>query len=248
MRIQPFTHFAQLTRLRFSNCYLVREDDGYTLIDTSLAGSADAILTAAHQLGATIARIVLTHAHHDHAGSLSALRTALPAAEIIVGHREARLLTGDLSLEQNEPAGRKLLSRTYIRHLRPPHRTVVGGDRIGSLEVIDTPGHTPGHICLRDVRDGTLFAGDAYLAIAGVFVCTQFRWQYPFPWLYGTWHNELSLRSARYLLDSRPTRLATGHGPVVDDPMRRMAAALESTGLATQCGRPAPNHHHYDQR
>ena len=50
----------QLTRLGFVNCYLVREADGLSLIDTGLPGSADDILAAARQIGAPIRRIVLT--------------------------------------------------------------------------------------------------------------------------------------------------------------------------------------------
>src|ERR687886_746883 len=60
---------TRLPRLFPVNCYLVREDDGFTLIDTALPGSAPAILAAAWALGAPIVRIALTHAHGDHVGT-----------------------------------------------------------------------------------------------------------------------------------------------------------------------------------
>src|SRR5262249_8714566 len=63
----------QLTRFRFVNAYLVREDDGFTLVDTTLGGAADGLLAAAAQAGGTIRRIALTHGHGDHVGSLDAL-------------------------------------------------------------------------------------------------------------------------------------------------------------------------------
>ena len=66
-------HGLRLTRYGFSNCYLVREEDGFTLVDTSLPGSAEAILAAAAAAGAPIRRIILTHAHADHMGSVDAL-------------------------------------------------------------------------------------------------------------------------------------------------------------------------------
>src|SRR5919199_2862894 len=81
---------VQLTRLPHLfpvNCYLVREDDGWTLIDAALPGSAPAILAAAQSLGAPIMRIVLPHAHGDHVGSLDALHAALPAAAVLVPAR-----------------------------------------------------------------------------------------------------------------------------------------------------------------
>jgi glyoxylase-like metal-dependent hydrolase (beta-lactamase superfamily II) len=63
--------------------YLVREDDGFTLIDTGLSGSEQEILEVAGRYGGRVRRIVLTHAHADHTGSLDALREALPEAEVL---------------------------------------------------------------------------------------------------------------------------------------------------------------------
>ena len=61
---------TRVTRLGMINVYLVREDDGVTLIDTALPRSAKAITAAASRLGAPIKRIALTHSHGDHVGSL----------------------------------------------------------------------------------------------------------------------------------------------------------------------------------
>lgn len=66
------------------NAYQVREDDGLTLIDTMLRGSAGKIIAGAEVSGAPIVRILLTHAHADHIGSLDALRQRLPEAEVII--------------------------------------------------------------------------------------------------------------------------------------------------------------------
>src|ERR671938_1208091 len=99
------TNLVQLTRFPNVfpvNCYLVREDDGLTLIDAALPGSAPAILAAAQALGAPVVRIALTHAHGDHVGSLDALHAALPAAAVLVPAREARFLAGDLRLDPDE--------------------------------------------------------------------------------------------------------------------------------------------------
>jgi len=85
------------------NAYLVREDDGLTLIDTMLGGSEGKIIAAAEASGAPIVRILLTHAHADHIGSLDALKARLPNAEVIISTRDARLLAKDMSLDPDEP-------------------------------------------------------------------------------------------------------------------------------------------------
>ncbi len=70
MRTTPITdNLIQLTRLGLVNAYLVREQDGFTLVDTMIPRSGSAILAAAKAAGAPIRRIALTHGHGDHVGS-----------------------------------------------------------------------------------------------------------------------------------------------------------------------------------
>src|SRR3954447_14173573 len=96
-------NLIKVTRLGAVNCYLVREEDGLTAVDTGLPGSAKPILAAAEDAGAAIRRIALTHAHGDHVGSLEALHKELPDAEVLVPERDARFLRGDKSLDPHEP-------------------------------------------------------------------------------------------------------------------------------------------------
>jgi glyoxylase-like metal-dependent hydrolase (beta-lactamase superfamily II) len=70
-------HVFQITRFGAINAYLVREDDGFTLVDTTLGGAADGLITAAAQTGGEIKRIALTHGHLDHVGSLDTLKDRL---------------------------------------------------------------------------------------------------------------------------------------------------------------------------
>jgi glyoxylase-like metal-dependent hydrolase (beta-lactamase superfamily II) len=217
-------HLVQLTKL-VTNCYLVREDDGLTLVDCSVPGSADTILAAAESIGDTIRRIVLTHAHHDHTGSLEPLHHALPEAELMVGARESSLLRGDLGLLPGEPAG-SLRELVFHRREVRPDRLLAAGDRVGSLEVVDAKGHTPGQIGFLDTRDGTLICGDAYLTVGRPFVTTELVLRFPFPALVGTWHGPTAVASARALRALEPTRLASGHGAVVGRPLAAMDEAL----------------------
>jgi glyoxylase-like metal-dependent hydrolase (beta-lactamase superfamily II) len=217
------TEIVRVTRFGFVNAYLVPEDDGLTVVDTMLWGGARPILTAARRLGAPIVRIALTHGHGDHVGSLDDLHAALPDAEVIISARDARLLDKDLSLDPGEPD-------TEIRGMIPgastkPTRTVSGGDSVGSLEVISTPGHTPGHIAFLDRRDGTVFCGDVYTTIGGVATTTGRNLRFPLA-ISGTWHGPSELESARALRALEPARLAPGHGKIVDSPAGAMDAAI----------------------
>ena len=155
----------RVTRLGLVNAYLVREDDGLTVIDTMIGGSAGKIIAAAGATGAPIVRILLTHAHADHIGSLDALKEKLPEAEVIVSARDARLLAKDMSLDPDEPKDK--LRGGYPGAKNKPDRTVDAGDHVGSLEVIASSGHTPGHVALLDSRDGTLYCGDVFATVGG---------------------------------------------------------------------------------
>ena len=213
----------RITRLGMVNAYLVREDDGLTLIDTMLGGSAGKILAAAEAAGAPIVRIVLTHAHADHVGSLDALHEKLPDAEIVISVRDARLLAKDLSLDAGEPEDK--LRGGYPGAKTKPDRTVVAGDRIGSLEVVAAPGHTPGQIALLDTRDQTLYCGDAFSSLGGVATSAKVNPLCPIALF--TWHRPTALASARTLRALAPARLAPGHGKVVAGPLQAMDKAID---------------------
>ena len=66
---QHGSNLWQITRLTGFNSFLVREEDGLTVVDTNMSGTGKDILQAAERTGLPIARITLTHAHADHAGS-----------------------------------------------------------------------------------------------------------------------------------------------------------------------------------
>ena len=221
--VQETENLFRLTRFGMINCFLVREADGFTLVDAGLRGSAKSILGAASRLGAPIRRIVLTHAHIDHIGSLDGLIAVLPAAELSAGKREARLLAKDLSLDAGEH-GKKLLGFTGAKSR--PSRLLVDGELVGSLRAVPSPGHTPGHMAFLDVRDQTLIAGDAFMTQTGVVAAGVFKPLFPFPALF-SWNAVLAAKSAVKLRGLNPGLLAVGHGPSIPSPTRQMDAALE---------------------
>jgi glyoxylase-like metal-dependent hydrolase (beta-lactamase superfamily II) len=214
----------RISRFGFVNAYLVPEDDGLTLIDTTIAGSAKAILKAAGERGAPIVRIVLTHAHGDHVGALDALAKELPDAEVSISVREARLLAGDKSLDASEPVDK--LRGGWPKVSTRPGRTFTPGERVGSLEVYAAPGHTPGQVAFLDTRDGTLYCADAYSTLGGVATSAKPNPRFPLPAM-ATWHRPTALETARTLRAlGGVRRLAPGHGKVVEDPQAAMDAAI----------------------
>jgi glyoxylase-like metal-dependent hydrolase (beta-lactamase superfamily II) len=214
----------QLTHLGFVNCYLVREDDGFTLIDTSWPSSqAQPIMQEASKLGLPIVRILLTHAHLDHVGSLDALHASLPDAQVAISERDARFLSGDKSLDPSEP--QVPLRGGYPVCSTKPTRLLHEGERIDSLEAIATPGHTPGHLAFLDTRDRSLIAGDAFQTLGGIAVSGTIKPLFPLP-AFSNWHKGLSLESARKLLALQPSLLAIGHGRVLSNPQPAMEHAI----------------------
>jgi len=216
-------NLTRVSRLGVVNAYLVGEEDGLTLVDALVPRSAKPIVEAAAGLGAPIVRIVLTHAHGDHIGSLDDLAERLGGVEVLTSARDARLMAGDKSLDRGEQEGK--LRGGYPGARTRPTRTVAAGERIGSLEVLDAPGHTPGQIALLDTRDRTLICADAYSTLGGVATTARINPRFPLPAL-ATWHRPTALETARALRALDPAQLAPGHGKVVHAPLAAMDAAI----------------------
>ena len=213
----------RISRFGIVNCYLVEEPEGLTLIDTMIPRSGKRILAAAEARGKPVVRILLIHAHQDHIGSLDELHAALPDAEAIISARDARLLAKDMSLDPGEPEDK--LRGGYPGAETKPDREIGPGDRVGSLEAVASPGHTPGHLAFLDTRDGTLYCGDVFSTLGGVATSAKVNPHFPLPGL-ATWHRPTELASARALRALDPTRLAPGHGSVVEDPGAAMDRAI----------------------
>jgi glyoxylase-like metal-dependent hydrolase (beta-lactamase superfamily II) len=213
---------TRVSQLGIVNSFLVREDDGLTLIDTGMRGMDKRVNAAAETAGAPVVRILLTHYHDDHSGSLDALAERWPDAERLWSEREDPFMSGRAELLPGEPEGK-------VRAIKPrtakATRLLNEGDRVGSLEVVAAPGHSPGQIALMDTRDRTLIAGDAYSTLGGVATTAKPYWRFPLPG-FVTWNGDVALETARKLRGLDPARLAVGHGKTVDDPVAAMDAAI----------------------
>ena len=220
MKARPVTpNLIQLTRLRLVNAYLVREDDGFTLVDTTIGGQADALIAAARDAGGEIRRIALTHGHGDHVGSLDQLAERLgEGVEVLMPELDARIHAGEKVVDGKLPGGWPKLETV-------PDVRLQAGDRVGSLEVIANPGHTPGHVALLDTRDRSLIAGDTFTTVGRPEVASHRNLRFPLA-ATATWDGPTTLESARALRALDPAVLVVGHGGPVRDPGPAMDAAI----------------------
>lgn len=212
-------NLTQLIRLRVVNAYLVREDDGFTLVDTTLPGQADALIAAARDAGGAIRRIALTHGHGDHAGSLDQLKERLgDSVQVLMPEIDARIHAGEKVVEGKLPGSWPTLKTAPDVRLSP-------GDRVGSLEVIANPGHTPGHVAFLDTRDRSLIAADTFTTVGRPEVASHFNLRFPLAAM-ATWDRGQTLDSARALRALDPAVLVVGHGPALRQPAAAMDAAI----------------------
>lgn len=226
VRKQGFLHQITFLANFFPvNCYIVEEQNELTLIDAALPYSYKGILQTAKEIGKPITRIVITHAHDDHVGSLDHLKNALPDSKVLISKRDAKILYGDKSLEKGEPnkpirGGAPKTLKTRADHL------LEDGEMVGSLKSILAPGHTPGLMAFLDNRDQSLVAGDAFQTRGGIAVAGKIKPLFPFPAM-GTWSLELATSSAKKLRDLQPSLLAVGHGDMIVHPVKAMNKAIE---------------------
>jgi len=152
----PLTE-AQLQMLRwervnlgFVSAYVLARGREIAIVDTGTGGSATQIGDALTGLGANwddVDHVILTHLHGDHVGGLRSVLDAAPNATPYAGEADVAGITSTR-----------------------PLTAVNDGDEVFGLEIIGTPGHTPGHIAVLDAASGFLVAGDSLNEANGMIV------------------------------------------------------------------------------
>jgi glyoxylase-like metal-dependent hydrolase (beta-lactamase superfamily II) len=159
-------------RARYTAAYLLDAGEP-TLVETGPGTSVKPVAAALGHLGIgpdSLAHVVLTHIHLDHAGGVGELSRRFPNATVWVHERGAPHLVDPTRLVASTA---RAWGEAEMRELFGPTAPVEGarvrpltdtgvialGDR--ELAVLDTPGHASHHVALVDSRTGAVFTGDA---------------------------------------------------------------------------------------
>ena len=170
----------------------------------------------------------LTHAHPDHQGSSHALCEEL-GLPLWCSDADADAMEAEGQIMARMP--RHWLSASVgPRWLGPPHpvaRRLREGDEVGGFRVIETPGHTVGHISFWREHDRVLVVGDV---VANINIWTGMRTLRE-PERIFSLDPELNRRSAARLAELEPRLTCFGHGPPLRDPrkLRKFVAGFGAT-------------------
>ena len=203
-----------------ANPYIIVDADGLTVIDAGLPRSEKKILAYVAGLGRQaedIKRIIITHADFDHIGGLGALQRA-SGARTYASQIEADAIALGKSSREIKASGfsiRRLLFallRPFMK-LKPfqVDEILAEGQTLpvlGGLRIVETPGHTPGHISLFAPSLGILFCGDS-------MVSDEHGLQGSRPGI--TWDETRARESERKQAALGAQVVCSGHGPVVMD-------------------------------
>jgi glyoxylase-like metal-dependent hydrolase (beta-lactamase superfamily II) len=229
VELAPGVHAVGGSKGGHVRAFLLDAGGELTLIDTLFEDDGRGIVAEIGRLGRRprdLKHVVLTHAHRSHLGGVAELKRVTGAtvhahgheAEIVAGRRKAQRV----SLRPMQSL-RLLPFQIGLALGRPKHRpcevdhALVDGDRVGPLEVIHAPGHSPGHLAFWWPDRGFLATGDA-VATWPEFGAGWKAFNLDPP------RHEASLRR---LADLHPRILGVGHGdPVTDDAAGRLRSLV----------------------
>lgn len=175
-----------------TNAYLVGSRELLIVDPGSDAGVEHVHQAVAARPGASVRAIVLTHGHPDHVAAAGELRRRF-GCPVMLHPKERPILRGFLHSDEVDEELREGMPITLPD---------------GSLTVIETPGHSPGHVALWDAAGRTLLAGDLFSGNGTVAIIPP--------------HGSVLayLDSLRRVRELGPRRILPGHGPEITDPER----------------------------
>jgi hydroxyacylglutathione hydrolase len=190
------------------NVYLM----GDVLVDAATRHSGRRILRQLR--GRSVAAHALTHAHPDHQGASREVCQVL-GVPLWCGERDVRAMeTRDFG--QSDHWVNRLIERVWAGPPRTVDRALREGDEVGGFEVLDVPGHSPGHVAYWRASDRVLVLGDV---LNNMNVLTGVRGLHE-PKTIFTVDPPRNRESARRLAALEPALACFGHGPPLRDARR----------------------------
>jgi len=217
----------QVDGVRGANSYLVLAQAGAAVVDAGMPGNEEKILEYAGRVGVgprDIRFIVLTHPDMDHSGSVARLKT-LTGAKVAIHELDAPRLAGEKKLKEIKgPLGPVLGVMGVFMRFTPvkPDILLRDSSTMLDLQVIHTPGHTAGSICLLRQNEA-MFVGDA--------MRTDSKGRPRLPSGAMTVDMEKARESLRKISDYSYEALLPGHGPPIASGASRIMAEYVRGGL-----------------
>ena len=189
-----------------ANCYAVNLDGRNILIDTGTRGSSKKIIEYYRKKNMKPEIVLITHYHPDHVGGLKAIKTEF-GAEIYVPDAEVGVISGR---EKMTPA-KSLASRMVAGFMKsePVEDLKKASDlKVEGIEVVETPGHTPGSTSYYFSNEDAIFVGDAVVVSSGKLGLNRTF----------TLDIQKAEESRKKIIDSPAKIILSGHGDVYRKP------------------------------
>ncbi|WP_454045874.1 MBL fold metallo-hydrolase [Chryseobacterium sp. Marseille-Q8038] len=195
------------------NCYIIEG----VLIDSGIRSSYATIKKALQKI--PVYQHVLTHAHADHQGCSDQICAEFGIPLLCHPDEVLRTETGRVTNDYPTPRHwvAKLQQKYWAGQGHKVDQTIVENDKIGNFRVIETPGHSAGHISLFRERDGVLIIGDAATNMNLLTTATGLR----LPPNIFTSDQQRNIKSLQKLAELNPAILCFGHGPVMQNRDRK---------------------------
>jgi glyoxylase-like metal-dependent hydrolase (beta-lactamase superfamily II) len=189
------------------NAYLVED----VLVDARTKWAARTLL---HSLeDSEVNAHALTHVHPDHQGASAIVCKTLDIPYWVPALEVEPAETGDVYARMPPSPIGWLQQRIWVGPGHPVDRDLREGDMVAGFEVVETPGHSQGHVSYWRESDGTLILGDV---LVNMHLLTTRPGLHEPPRVFTT-DPEQNRESARKVADLEPSTVLFGHGPPLTD-------------------------------